>query len=306
MEIIEYLRVGDLRGRWLALVVAVPVLAGLAAFLLGAATPARYEASGRMALTGIVAEGTTARDVTQRAEVRFESVFESPQLAAAVTADLGRDDRHRPTSFTARPAGDGMVDLKLRADDDAAAAAALDLAARSALRVLLEAERGFEQARAGAATAAAEEAQRGLDELHAGLGVADAATSHARLTTEVMSLERRAETAADAEQARVFGDLLAARQAEHLLVGDALVTYWRWSDSLDRANAEATDANQRLAEVDAELARLDRTPSVLLLARTTPTSQLTQTALLAIVAMGSAGMMALAAFGLARRRSPNR
>jgi hypothetical protein len=252
VEIFEFLK-----GRWLALLIVAPLVAGVAAGALAAsAVSPVYEARARSSVAqslGVGAASFSADSVI----ADFRSAIKSEQVADEVARRLSiptADVRGRLSSTIAGPEVTN-VDIAFRARSAELAADGVQLGGRAALELMALVKRDIAKQAEIPARARVEKAAADFAALEARTHLRDVVAEYRQRGVDLLSLRSQI-AAATGDPVRVasLSQLLAQKTQEQSAYGAVLGEYQRLQAKLDKAASDADDAGAAVAEAEAVLA----------------------------------------------------
>jgi hypothetical protein len=301
VEIIDFLR-----GRWLAVAIAAPVLSGAIAYVLfSAVQDDRYRSTGRVAVGSVIGDELSRDDIDVYVQT-FLAYLDSTDTFRVVADEAGVTLAGAESALTAREVGADLVEVSFIADSERAAQDGLTSAVRSALADVA----ARDVRRAEQTAAAAEQRVDGiveqLDAIRTEAGTTDVAGEFSALRDTILALRVQvtgnsvSDPAVAASQAELLAQFQDERDALLPLVDD----YEQFSADLAQAQDALGEAQARLF-VAQNLADAASGSDVMSSLRVGRQSNLANVARATVVAMiGALVAVFIAAFVLRRRNEP--
>lgn len=255
MELIDVLR-----GRWLALAIAAPILAGVIALtLLSMQADQRYVASATVSVPQAIALSPTDQAVRTVLE-DFSNAFTSRNVASRVADITGRSEESLLASLSASPVGSGGdVFVSLDGQSSEAVETQLREVSRAALMVIAQSSADQAGVRVEAADRQLEATLAQLAEIEEEAGTTDLLNEYRQLSTLVQSLRNDIALELDSAARRAAMESLLAERLTELDDLRSLVTEWELRrNELTQASAARDQAERD--ELGAETV-LDRVSS---------------------------------------------
>lgn len=292
------------RGRWLVLLVVVPVVAALVAGWR--ASGGSYTAAARVPVAEILAGDGASGDEVDQLVARFVTAFEDSGTADDAATAIGVPADEVRGSLAAEAVAGSLVEVTHRSGDESDASAVLDAATRSSLAQMVQERRDRAAAQAVQAAARTDRLAASLAEVQAAAGAVDVARSFDLLTGDVLQLRNDIATAqvTNLELARSLVALLEAKQLELDRLGGSLVEFRRLDSALTAAIADENVAQAEVDTLDQQLAAVGAMP-VLLRTEVSSTPELARAATLAIVAAAVAALVVLLLYVVGGRDTPS-
>lgn len=241
MELIDVLR-----GRWLALAIAAPILAGVIALtLLSMQADQRYVASATVSVPQAIALSPTDQAVRTVLE-DFSNAFESRNVASRVADITGRSEESLLASLSATPVGSGGdVFVSLEGQSADAVETQLREVSRAALTVIAQSSAEQAEVRVEAADRQLEETLGQLAEIEEEAGTTDLLNEYRNLSTLVQGLRNDVALGVDSPGLQEAKRNLLEERVEDLVALRSLVTEWELRrNELTQASAARDQAER--------------------------------------------------------------
>lgn len=281
MELIDVLR-----GRWLALAITAPILAGVIALtLLSAQADRRFVASATVSVPQAIALSPTDQAVRTVLE-DFSNAFESRNVASRVADITGRSEESLLANLSATPVGSGGdVLVSLEGQSRESVETQLREVSRAALTVIAQSSADQAEVRVEAADRQLEETLATLSEIEEEAGTTDLLNEYRQLSAQVQVLRNDIALELDSPARRTAMEALLEERENELTDLSKLVTEWELRrNELTQASAARDQAERD--ELGAETV-LERVTSNALSLRVdvSDTSGISQATLPTLVAM---------------------
>lgn len=241
MELIDVLR-----GRWLALAIAAPILAGVIALtLLSMQADQRYVASATVSVPQAIALSPTDQAVRTVLE-DFSNAFVSRNVASRVADITGRSEESLLASLSATPVGSGGdVFVSLEGQSADAVETQLREVSRAALTVIAQSSAEQAEVRVEAADRQLEETLGQLAEIEEEAGTTDLLNEYRNLSNLVQGLRNEVALGVDSPGLQEAKRNLLEERMEELTALRSLVTEWELRrNELTQASAARDQAER--------------------------------------------------------------
>lgn len=260
MEILDYVRA---KGRLLAILVLLPLLAGGATFLLLAREPARYRSRLEVAVPPSVASGVSALGLYI---ANFRQVITSTPVVERVAAETGVPADELRTGLQVRQVGQAnRMEVEFTSTEAEAVSEAAGVATLAAFEDLAAARVAYEQRKLEVAQGQYDSARGEVDAFSTETGVIFPEDEYREADRELRDLERaliEAEETGLLDEAELLRGTIDGVRADRDRLAPQLLTYQRLEETLDSAASARRQANGQLLDAEAQLT-LVRTPELL-------------------------------------------
>lgn len=263
MEILDYLRA---KGRLLAVLVLMPVLAGAAAYTLLAGEPERYRGEVRVTVPSALASGVSA--VGLYIANFSEAITSGPVVDRAVAETGVPADQVRDGLEVSQVGQANLLAVQFVGEDRGAVSDVARVAAQATLEMLATERVEYERGGLAVAEDQYQRARGEVDAFIAQTGLVFPADDYRAASDRLRELEEQlAEAEALGYQltANRLRPQIDALRAERDALAPQVLAFQRLEEDLENAGSGRRDANGELLEADAQLA-LVRSPQLLALA----------------------------------------